>query len=87
MTDGKQKRMEDAYRIVERAGAGGATIAEIAKAMPVAENQPPMKVTPYLLSILDECVRIGWLYKEPSTIQTGRGARMGWRYFVTQEGT
>lgn len=76
--DIRQKRREEVYRCVERAGQDGASIKEVSKCMNFK------RVTPYLTDLLKECEERGWLYKQPSIIQTERGARMGWRYFANQ---
>lgn len=85
ITPVQEARMKQIDEIVQRAGATGATISEIAKALPVAADQKPIKVTPYLLGLLDKCVEVGWLRKEQSYFQTGRGLRMGWRYYAVLE--
>lgn len=81
----REERIKQVYAIVRRAGDAGATIQEVAKALPAKADGKPMTVTPYLTGMLDELVAAGWLRKEQSIIQTNRGARMGWRFVALQK--
>lgn len=84
----REEKLKEVYLSVAGGGDEGATIQDVASRMKVPQKDgsaKPMQVTPYLREMLDQCVQLGWLYKEQSIIQTGRGARMGWRYFVTPE--
>lgn len=75
-------RRQQVYDCVYRAGQAGATIQDVAKAMPKKADGEAMTVTPYLTGLLDQLVAEGHLRKEPSMIETGRGLRMGWRYWA-----
>lgn len=77
----KQERYNRIFQVIGRAGDSGATIREVAEGL-TADGLPFKGASPYLTNLLDEMVRFGWLRKEEGIIQTGRGARIGWRYFV-----
>lgn len=75
----REEKLKQVYLCVHGAGEAGATIQEVAKCLQI-------KVTPYVREMLDQLIALHWARKEQSIIQTGRGARMGWRYFVVPDG-
>lgn len=64
------------YSCLRGAGAAGMSIRE------VAECAGFKGASPMILEMLNQLVTSNWLRKEQAILQTGRGARMGWRYYV-----
>lgn len=74
----REAKLKEVYLCVHGAGEAGATVQDVAKCLNV-------KVTPYVYELLDQMIDLNWARKEQGIIQTGRGARMGWRYYVVPE--
>lgn len=78
LTPIREAKLKEVYLCVSGAGESGATVQDVAKCLNV-------KVTPYVYELLDQLIAMQWARKEQGIIQTGRGARMGWRYYVIPE--
>ena len=76
----REEKLKQAYTCIHGAGDAGASVQDVAKCLKIG-------VTPYLREVLDQLIEVGWVRKEQGIIQTGRGARMGWLYFVVSVGS
>jgi len=70
----RDTRYNQTWQCVVAADGAGVTVQDVAKCLGV-------KVTPYLRQILDEMVGFKWVEKKQEMIQTGRGLRMGWKFY------
>lgn len=72
----RKQAFQKVYECVRGAGAAGMSIKQ------VGECAGFRGASPYITEMLDQLVATNWLRKDQVILQTGRGARMGWRYYV-----
>lgn len=75
----REAKLQEVYLCIRGAGEAGATVQDVAKCL-------KLRVTPYVRDMLDQLIELRWVRKEQGIIETGRGSRMGWRYFDVPEG-
>jgi hypothetical protein len=75
----RKQTFKRVYDCVKGAGAFGMSIREAAVCAGFKGTSP------MVTEMLDQLVSTNWQRKEQSILQTGRGARMGWRYFATSD--
>lgn len=71
----REQRLKDTYQCVEGAGASGASARDVAKCL-------KLTVSPHIFELLDQLVELGWARKEMGIVETGRGLRSAWRYYI-----
>lgn len=79
LTPAREQKLNEVYTCVSRAGEAGASVSDVATCL-------NMKISPHVRALLDQLVELRALRKESGVVQTPRGLRTGWRYFVVPEG-